>query len=424
MNLFWLGVLSLLNRKLTSGLCVVSIALSTFLLLSIERLKKGAENSFSGVITGADFVVGAPGSQLNILLYSVFHMGESIKNIKFTTFENVRNDPRIEWSIPISLGDSHKGYRVVATDDFFFKHYQYREAQSLEFSEGQAWNNQSPIEVVLGADVAKQLGYKMGDKITLTHGLESVSESDEHKDNPFKIVGILKKTGTPVDRGLYITLEAMELIHVGWDTGVSPSFFGAASAPTLNLPPRKTPKSITSFICRLKDRRLVLHMNRSFQNDFGEPLMGAIPGITLTKLWQTLDIFEQVLKIMAFLVLMTGFIGVAIALLTSLNERRREMAILRSLGASPRTVLSMLVLESQTLSLLGLSLGFVVTFLVLRLAMPMIENEFGLSISVQLASSNEWKIALTVFAMGFITSLWPAIRAYKNSLADGLSIKQ
>jgi putative ABC transport system permease protein len=409
---------SLLNRKLTTSLSILSILISTFLLISIERVKKGAEDSFAGVISGTDFVVGAPGSQLNILLYSVFHMGESIKNISWKVFQEISNDPRVAWAVPLSLGDSHQGFRVIATESQFFEHYKYRKGTSLEFLEGSAWSTEQDSEsVVIGYEVYRKLQYRLQEPIVLTHGLEPSTEQNEHKDHPFRVAGVLKKTGTPVDRGLYISLQGMEKIHVGWDSGMAPSggaFFNPSSAEV---------KSITSLLVGLNDRRTVMHFGRALQTQFSEPLMGSIPGVTLAKFWQNLDVFEMILKVMGFLVAVSGILGISISLLTSLSERRREMSILRSLGATPQWIFLTLFIESQILTLAGILGGFLASYLGILLTQPLIERIWGLSLPVVFAEPSEFLYMFYVWLISLFMALGPSLKAQFQSVHDGLTQK-
>lgn len=333
---------SLKNRKLTAGLCIFSIALSVMLFLSVERMRAGAEEGFTNTISQTDLVVGARSGQLQLLLYAVFHMGSPTNNIRYSSYEKIISSPAVAWSIPVSLGDSYRGFRVVATDQNFYKHYTFRGDRKIIFQDGAP--AEGLFDVVVGAEVAARLGHKVGQKIVLSHGVSEVAVL-EHKHSPFHIVGVLAPTQTPVDRGVYITLEGMEAMHIGWETG-SPSYGDMPDYETMKKEDIKIGQ-LTAFLLRNQSRIFTLKMQRMVQDFEDEPLMAIIPGLALQELWQNLSYLENVLKIISASVLLVGFLSVVIALYTSLNERRREMAILRSVGLGAGGILCMLLLESE-----------------------------------------------------------------------------
>ncbi|MDP5206026.1 ABC transporter permease, partial [Alishewanella sp. SMS9] len=199
-----LARLSLWNRKGTALMTLLSLTLSLVLLLGIEHIRKEARSSFTNTVSGTDLIVGARSGQLNLLLYSVFRIGNATANVSWATYERIAKHPQISWTIPLALGDSHRGYRVLGTNQGYFEHYRYANQQGLSFAAGEQFAG--VYEAVLGAEVAKQLGYQLGQEITLAHGVGAVSFS-EHKDKPFVIKGILAATGTPVDQTVHISLE-------------------------------------------------------------------------------------------------------------------------------------------------------------------------------------------------------------------------
>ncbi len=222
-----LALQSLANRKLTALLTILSIAFSVALLLGVEKVRTGARQSFADTISGTDLIVGARSGGLNLLLYSVFRIGNATNNVTWKTYQDIASRPEIDWIVPISLGDSHRGFRVMGTVAEYFKLYHYRHGRSLEFASGGPFSDL--FDAVIGADVAAQLGYKTGDKIVVAHGLGSVSFV-QHDDKPFRVAGVLAKTGTPVDRTVHVSLPAIEAIHVDWQSGGAP-FRARASPP-------------------------------------------------------------------------------------------------------------------------------------------------------------------------------------------------
>lgn len=186
MYLFRLAMASLANRRFTALLTAFAIALSVCLLLAVERVRTEAKASFASTISGTDLIVGARSGSVNLLLYSVFRIGNATNNIRWDSFEHFASNPKVKWAIPMSLGDSHRGYRVMGTTEAYFEHYQYGRQQHLELADGRAFAT-DPFEVVLGAEVAEALHYKLGDQLVLAHGVAAISLV-KHDDKPFTVV--------------------------------------------------------------------------------------------------------------------------------------------------------------------------------------------------------------------------------------------
>ena len=192
---------SLINRKLTAGLTLISIALSVTLLVGVERLRVESKESFAQTISGTDLIVGARSSGIQLLLYSVFRIGNATNNITWESYQDIASLSYVAWSIPISLGDSHRGYRVMGTNSDYFRYFRYARDRGLVLDQGEVFEDL--YDAVLGAEVAKGLGYQTGDAIVIAHGANDVSFT-RHSDKPFKVVGILEPTGTPVDRTVQV----------------------------------------------------------------------------------------------------------------------------------------------------------------------------------------------------------------------------
>jgi putative ABC transport system permease protein len=408
---------SISNRKFTSFLCVLSIALSVTLFLGIERIRNGARDGFTNTISKTDLIVGAKGGPLNLLLYTVFHIGGAVNNIKMKTYEEIKKNHQVEWTIPISLGDAYRGFRVVATDENFYEHYRFRGDRSVEMSEGKIPND--TFDVVLGSVVAKKFNHKVGDPIVISHGI-SAQAILSHDSTPFKIVGIMKPTSTPLDTGVYITLQGMEAIHFGWETGV-PS--GEKINPERFKKENIEITQLTSFMVKLKSRIAVLRMRREIDNYMDEPIMAIIPALSLQEMWDTIGYVEQILFLVSLCVLLVGVLSILISLYTSINERRREMAILRSLGASSRHIFFLLIYESSFLVLAGCVLGVISMYVLLYFVRPWLESNFSVYLPIEALSSTEWIYLGLIFVVGTLAGLIPASKAYMNSLQDGLTIK-
>ncbi|MFZ3022564.1 ABC transporter permease [Pseudomonas sp.] len=420
MYLIRLALASLANRRFTAWLTVFAIALSVCLLLAVERIRTETRSSFASTISGTDLIVGARSGSINLLLYSVFRLGNATNNIRWDSFETIARDPKVKWAIPISLGDSHRGYRVMGTSRAYFEHYQYGRGQALQLAQGQTFAD-DPFAVVLGAEVAEALNYQLGQQLVLAHGVATISLS-KHDDKPFTVVGILKRTGTPVDRTLHISLQGMQALHIDWQNGVPAQGKGRISAEqtrSMDLQPH----AITAAMLGLNSKIATFSVQRQINEFRGEPLLAILPGVALQELWSLMGSAEKALFVVSLFVVLTGLIGMLTAILTSLNERRREMAILRSVGARPWHIASLLIVEAFALALAGVLLGLALLYLGIVLAQGYVQANYGLLLPLALPSRYEWTLLGAILAAALLMGALPAWRAYRQSLADGLSIR-
>ncbi len=415
-----LAIKSLKNRALATTLTVISIALSVGLLLSVERAQRAAQEGFTQTISKTDLIVGARGGPLQLILYTVFNMGNATNNVSFETYRELQKHPAIAWTIPYSLGDSHRGFRVVGTTGDFFKHYHYRGDQQVSLQAGHELQNL--WDVVIGSEVAHKLGYKLGDSVVIAHGVTKGEGVVKHDRRPFKIAGILNSTGTPLDRSVYISLEGMEALHLDWQDGAVPSAAKETPAAEIKKENIKV-HSITAFFVGAKSRIETLKLQREINEYKNEPLLAIIPGATLSELWQGLSYVENVLRMISWMVLAVGFMGMLIALTTTLNERRREMAILRAVGAGSKQILGLLVFESALLTIVGVVSGTILSIILEIVLKPWLENEFGLYLNGPLITGTELVYIFAAIAAGIVIGLVPALRAQKQALKDGLSVR-
>ncbi len=388
------------------------------LLLGVERIRTEARSSFTNTISGTDLIVGARSGPVQLLLYSVFRIGNATNNISWKSYQQIAGNPNIKWTIPISLGDSHRGYRVMGTNSDYFEYLRFAGGRQPEIAEGRIFKG--IFDAVLGADVAKALQYRIGNSIILAHGAGAVSFI-KHDDKPFKVVGILRKTGTPVDRTVHVSLEGIEAIHIDWK--------GGAPVPGMSIPPEKvlemdlSPKTITAFYVGLKSRIAAFGVQRSINKYPREPLLAILPGVALQELWDLIGVAEKALLAVSGLVVAVGLSGMLLALMTSLNERRREMAILRSVGARPLHVFSLIVGESVMLTMAGVAGGVGLLYGLLFVGQPLIVSAFGLYIAIGGFSSYEAILMGFVCLAGLLIGMIPGYRIYRYSLADGMTVR-
>ncbi len=414
--IFRLAAGSLIARALTVGMTVLAIGLSVALFLGVEKVRTGAKASFADTISETDLIVGARSGSVQLLLYSVFRIGNATNNVTWESYQDLAGRPEVEWIVPISLGDSHRQFRVMGTSSAFFEHYKYRQGRNLEFGEGVVMDDL--FDTVIGHDVAQALGYAIGDPIIVAHGLASFTE---HKDQPFRVSGILEKTGTPVDRTVIVSMEAIEAIHVDWQSG--------AKMPGQTTPVEAirqmdlTPKAVTAALIGVESPLQTFAIQRAINEYPEEPLLAILPGVALQELWGIVGIAETALLAVSVMVVVTALIGMMATIFSSLNERRREMAIFRAMGASPVAILGLLVLEAILTAAAGAVLGLGLLYVGLFVAQPIIDNAFGLFLPIEPPAIREFLVLLAVVAASAIVSLIPALRAYRLSLADGMMVR-
>lgn len=411
-----LAFASLIARALTVGMTILAIALSVALFLGVEKIRTGAKASFADTISGTDLIVGARSGSVQLLLYSVFRIGNATNNLTWESYQDIAKRPDVDWIVPISLGDSHRQFRVMGTTPAFFERYKYRSGQSLVVNDGAIIDDL--FDAVIGADVAATLGYIVGDPIVVAHGLASFTE---HDDQPFRVSGILEKTGTPVDRTVIVGLRAIEAIHVDWQGGgqIQGQSTPADALRRMELEPR----AVTAALLGVKGRLKVFGLQRSINEYAQEPLLAILPGVALQELWQIVGIAEMALIGVSAMVVITALIGMMATIFSSLNERRREMAIFRAMGARPRVIVGLLVLEAIVMATLGALLGLGLLYVGLTIGQPLIDSAFGLWLPIEPPTLREVWVLLGVIAAGAIVSMVPALRAYRMSLADGMIVR-
>jgi len=413
-----LSIKSLRNRKVTASLTVLSIALSVLLLLGVERIRHESRESFAATISGTDLVVGARTSPVHLLLSVVFHIGNVTNNIGWESYRAIAGRAEVAWTIPLSLGDSHRGFRVLGTSADYFEHFRFARDRRLELARGRVFDDEH--DTVLGADVAEALKYQVGNSIVIAHGAGEVSFA-QHDQHPFRIAGILTRTGTPVDRTVHVSLAGLDAVH-------EDASYGADSDPLAAIIREKhqtsaTPRAITAFLVGLKSRGTVLSMQRRVNEYPGEPLTAVLPGVALQEVWEITGVVEKSLFAVSVLVVVVGLSGMLVALLTSLGERRREMAILRSLGARPAQVFALILGEAGFLTVAGVLVGIAALYAGLFAGRTWLESRFGLFITVSWPSAHELGLVAVVAAAGILIGLLPAYRSYRYSLADGMTVR-
>jgi putative ABC transport system permease protein len=404
---------SLRARLTISLLTLTSIALSVALLVGIEHLRVSVRESFAGTIKGTDLIVGARGGTTQVLLSTVFGMATPSGSVSWATFERWTAHPAVKWTIPYALGDSHRGFRVIGTSGEFFARYRFRD-RGVTFAEGRA--PQTDREVAIGREVADRLRYGLGTAITLAHGIADVSFA-EHEAHPFTVVGIIDRTSTPIDRALYVTLDGLTEMHDAEQERGG----GLMLGPPQDHAHGEAP--ITAFLVGTKNRFETLQLQREMNEDRTEPLTAIIPGVALAQLWDVVGSAEQALRLVSLFTLLVGLLGMCVALYASLESRRREMAVLRAIGAGPRSILALLVAESTLLAASGAVVGVLLVYAGFALAAGPVEARYGLALGMTPLGRIEWLFLGLVVLAGALVGLVPAWKAYRSALVDGLSVR-
>ena len=386
------------------------------LYLSVEKLRASAYTSFTNTISQTDLIVGSRTGSVQLLLYSVFRIGNATNNITWESYEDIIKRDEVDWSVPISLGDSHKEFRVMGTNEDFFKRYKYRGDQSLKIENGKYFSDL--YDVVIGFGVAEKLGYNINTPIIVSHGLRSFTE---HDDQPFKVSGILAKTGTPVDNTIIVSLEAIEAIHIDWSSG--------AKIPGQETPVEQirrmdlAPSNITAVLIGVNSKLQIFQLQRWINEYSEEALSSILPGVALQELWRIVSIVENLLLGISMVVIFTTLIGMAAIIFSSLSERRREMAIWRAMGASPKIVIGLLMLEAFIISSLSVMVSTFLLFILLYILQPWIDSTYGILVTIEMLSLKDIYIFILFILSAMLVSLIPAIRAYCFSINDGMTIK-
>lgn len=418
MNVLQLAYKSLLNRWFSVMLTITAIAVSMALLLGVLRLRNSVKTGFTNAIAGTDLVVGARTGNEQLLLATVFHVGKLVNSVTWQTYTHFNNLKEIAWTVPLSFGDSHRGFEVVGTTNQLFTHYQYGNKQQLALANG-AYFTQL-FDVVIGAQVAQSQKYELNQTIILQHGNQSLN-AHHHTHLPFTITGILEKTGTPIDESIFIQSNAFESMHLGYHNGQIDSDlqFSPEELKELDLQPTQ----ISSFLVGLHHRSDMLAVQQNINTFSPEALTAASPGLTLLNLWSIMKNVETLLLVISIAVVFSGLISMLISLLTGIKERRREMAIFRSLGAGPNHIYALIIGESALITLSGSCLGILLLNGCSWLLGPLLKHQYGIELTDTVLSSQELQYIIAISLAGIFLGMIPAYKMYRISLKDGMTIK-
>ncbi len=416
--MIWLlPVKSIATRRFATGLIILAIASSFALLIAVEKLRVAARTSFLSTISGTDLIIGPRGGGVELLLQTVFYSGQPQGLLSMNVVELLRQRPEVAWAEPISLGDAHRGFPVVGTDKGFLDHYAYRDGRKLVLAHGKT--NGDLFDATLGSEVAARLGYDVGAKIVIGHGTGQTSFLT-HDDKPFRIAGILQPTGTPIDQAVLISLQAIEALHRDWQGGARPTDATGISTGGARAG-RPDQQRVTAVMVGLRSKFHALSLMRAINEWPDEPLTAIMPGVVMQELIGLTRPFEAALRLVSLCVVAVALAGMAAAILASLESRRKEMAILRAVGASPFHIGGLMLAEAVFLATSGAAAGMLAVYATLWAGRSHVDRLFGLSIGTVSPSPDDLLWIIAAALSGALAGLIPAMRAYRLSVADGLA---
>ena len=424
MSLWWsLAWRSAWSRRHALAMVALSVSVSVLILLGVQQLRHDARQSFTQALSGVDLIVGPRGSASELMLYSVFQVGRPSRNMAHEAYVALRALPQVRWAVPVQLGDTYRGFPVLGTTPELFEVFQ-TQGERLQWAQGRPFADPQAdagavVEAVLGAQVAARHGLSVGDRLVLTHG-RSDGLAPDHADQPFTVVGVLQATGAPIDRNVIISLQGFEALHQGMGAPGLPWLGGAGTAPTVAERAALVPRELTAVWVGLHARTEVFSARRGIERLPQDSLMAVLPGVALDELWQVVKLAENALLAIGVLVAVSGMLSVAAVLMVGLSARRKELAVLRALGATPLALLGLVWLEALGVCLLGMLGGLLLHGLGLWALQDLLRTELGIAVQWGWPTAEvAWSLAGLVLAAWLAASV-PALRAYRLSLVDGL----
>ena len=384
--------------------------LGVALVTAIILLRQESEEAFNQTATGYELIIGPKGSSLQLTLNTVYQIGVPIQNMPLSTYELLKNDKRVKLAIPYVLGDNFKNFRLIGTVPEIFTEFEYKKGTRYSISSGKFFEND--FEAVIGNETAQRTGLKPGDTFTGSHGVDSYEGAEAHDEFRFKVTGILEKTFTPIDRVIFVTMNSVWKIHHheeknAMDTAVS-----------LN-----SQNTITSVLLKLKNPVYFDLVRRQINDNKYEGIsaQAILPVFEIKQLFDIIGNINSILLVIAYLVIFVAAISILVSLYNSMNERKRDIAIMRSLGAPRFTILKIIVLEGALISFTGAVSGVLLGHIVIFIMKSKISDLAGIQITGTTFNISELYILAGTVLLGIFASMIPAIKAYKTDVAKNLN---
>ncbi len=422
-TLFLLARRSLRTHLLSTGVTALAVALACGLTMSVFNIRSQAHDAFAGHPLGFDAVLGARGSQEQLVLNCVYHLETSPGNIRYAIYKEMQKSPLVSLAVPYAVGDNYHGFRIVGTTTDMFTKFEYRPGKKMELEPGGILFDPHRMEAVIGSYVAEKTGLKVNSTFHPYHGF--VFDPNEQHSEVYHVVGVLKPTNTPNDQAIWIPLEGMYRMkgHVLRGTGQD-----YIPKPGEAIPDED--KEVSAVMLKFKSPDEGFAMN-DLINRQGKVLTLAYP---VTKVMddflRKIGWVDTVLEMVAYLVVAVSAMTILASLYNTMNERRREFAILRALGARRRTIFAVVVAESAGIAALGAVLSFPIYALIVYLAAAAIRSQTGVVLDVFAFGSTQigaWNLPVVVaaplamVAIGALSGLLPAWKAYRTDVAADLT---
>ena len=406
---------SLRQHKLSSCITIMSVALACGLVMAVFSVKTQTHDAFTGGSVGFDAVLGARGSQLQLVLNTIFHLETSPGNIPWTVYKAVEKDRRVELAIPYAVGDNYHGFRIVGTTEDIFTKFEYQEGKKFQVQADGRFFKPDLREAVIGSFVAQKTGLKLGDKFNPYHGL-NFDEKNQHAEI-YLVVGVLESTNSPSDRVIWIPLEGIYRMkgHV-WNVG------GKEFEAKVGEDIPDDYKQVSAVMLKLKNPGMSGMSMSQEVNKQGKDFTLAWPiARVMADLFDKIGWIDRVLEMIAYLVVVVASGSILASIYNTMNERRREFAILRALGARRATVFSTIVVEAATIAGLGSLFGFLVYGVIMGSAAAVIRGQTGVVLDVLQFHPVLVATPLGMIVIGGLAGVIPAIKAYGTDVASTLA---
>jgi putative ABC transport system permease protein len=409
-GLFLIVRRSLRQHALSTTVTVASVALACGLVMAVFSIADQTQEAFTGGRVGYDAVLGARGSQLQLVLNTVFHLETSPGNIPWNLFETIRKDPRVSLAIPYAVGDNYHGFRIVGTTDEIFTRFEYQPGRKFVVR-GRPFDSRRR-EAVIGSYVAQETGLALNSKFNPYHGLTS---ADKHPEE-YVVVGVLEPTNTPSDRVIWIPIEGIFRMSGHVLRGSGTEFQAEAGKPIPD-----DAKEVSAVMLSFKNQTAGMALDQTI-NKQGKVATLAWPIATvMSDLFNKMGWVNRILTLVAYLVVLVAAGSILASIYNSMNERRREFAILRALGARRRTVFSAIVFEAMSISALGAFLGYVVYAAILAVATVIVRAQTGVVLDAMNLHPVLCLAPVGMIGLGALSGLVPAWKAYSTDVATNLA---
>ena len=400
------------QRSLSSMLTILSVLLGVGLVTAILILKNESEEAFNQAATGYEIIVGPKGSSLQLTLSTVYQVGLPIQNMPIKVYDLLKNDKRVRLAIPYVFGDNYKNFRITGTVSELFSEFEYKKGIRYKLDEGSFFSND--FEAVIGKEVADKTGLKTGDTFSGSHGIETYEGASEHSEKKFKVTGILSRTFTPSDRVIFVSMNSVWELHNHENENNGSEDHHIIS---------DSMKTISAVLLKLKSPVFFDLLRRQINENKYEGInaQAVLPLFEIKQLFDIIGNINSVILVIAYLVIFTAAVSILVSIYNSMNERMREIAIMRSLGARRFLIMKIIIFEGMFLSAAGALLGCIAGHAAVFFLQEKISGLSGIKISGFVFSMFEVYLITGTVILGIIVSIIPAVKAYRTDVSKNLN---